>query len=300
MGLVSKPYTFVNDTTADGTEVNSDFDTLYTLVNGNLDSDNLAAGAVGMTEIADDAVNFNKIDWGTGANQVRGTETTTWRLGQGLANYLDLASPALTGNRTWTLQDTSDTFVGRATTDTLTNKSLTSPTITGTVGGSAAYTISGGSIDGVSIGATTPASGAFTSTRISPSGAGTFTATAGTQYTGHLAGTVLTTDATQTTLVTITLGEDQALTVETVVSAILWGGAKGYHAVFMYGARKDGAAAVSEIMPNSLLASANDDSSIFVDCTWSVSGNDVLLQVTGDAGQIIQWTACVRYTIVDI
>lgn len=129
MGLVSKPYTFVNNTTAVGTEVNSDFDTLYTLVNGNLDSDNLAAGAVGTTEIADDAVNFNKIDWGTGADQVRGTETTTWRLGQGLANYLDIASPALTGNRTWTLQDTSDTFVGRATTDTLTNKTLTTPVI---------------------------------------------------------------------------------------------------------------------------------------------------------------------------
>ena len=33
--------------------------------------------------------------------------------------------------RTYTLQDSSDTLVGRATTDTLTNKTLTSPTITG-------------------------------------------------------------------------------------------------------------------------------------------------------------------------
>lgn len=41
MGLVVKPFTFVNGTIADATEVNPDFDTLYTLVNGNIDSANI-------------------------------------------------------------------------------------------------------------------------------------------------------------------------------------------------------------------------------------------------------------------
>lgn len=129
-GVVSKPFTFTNNTVADANQVNSDFDTLYALVNGNIDAANLAAGAIGTSEIADNSVNFLKIDWGTGLNQVRGTETTSWRLGQGGANFIDIASPALTGNRTWTLQDSNDTFVGRATTDTLSNKSLTAPVIT--------------------------------------------------------------------------------------------------------------------------------------------------------------------------
>ena len=50
------------------------------------------------------------------------------------AHYAALQAPAhsaFSGNITLTLPATTDTLVGRTTTDTLTNKTLTSPTILG-------------------------------------------------------------------------------------------------------------------------------------------------------------------------
>ena len=44
---------------------------------------------------------------------------------------ITLAAPAVAGTTTLTLPATTDTLVGKTTTDTLTNKTLTSPTITG-------------------------------------------------------------------------------------------------------------------------------------------------------------------------
>lgn len=44
--------------------------------------------------------------------------------------FTSLFTNTNTASRTYTLQDSSDTLVGRATTDTLTNKTLTSPTLT--------------------------------------------------------------------------------------------------------------------------------------------------------------------------
>lgn len=110
MGTLVKPFTYANGTVIDATELNSNLDTLYTGINGNIDTANIAANGVGTSKIADDAVttakilaanvttakiadsnittakiadanvttvkiandavNEDKIDWGTGAGQV--------------------------------------------------------------------------------------------------------------------------------------------------------------------------------------------------------------------------------------
>ncbi len=74
-------------------------------------------------------------------------------MGSGATGNITLTS-APTGSRTWTFQDSSDTVVGRATTDTLTNKTLTAPVLTSPVLGDATVT----TINKITI--TTPASGA--------------------------------------------------------------------------------------------------------------------------------------------
>ena len=111
MAAAVKPFTFSNGTTADATEVNANFDTLYTLVNGNLDQANLANNAVGTSEIADNAVTTAKIandqitsdkiadnqvqeehiNWGTEASQVS-AEDMPIADGEGLFSTDDVES----------------------------------------------------------------------------------------------------------------------------------------------------------------------------------------------------------------
>lgn len=88
--------------------------------------------------------------------------------------------------RTFTLPDADTTLVGTDATQTLTNKTLSGGTISGTVSASGAtfsnlgtvttVDINGGTADGVTIGGSTAAAGSFTT--LSASGAGTFSSTA--------------------------------------------------------------------------------------------------------------------------
>jgi|GEM_PF-5634883 len=54
MAKITLPYTIQNGNTADGGQVQQDFDAILAQVNGNLDSTNLASGAVTLAKLASD------------------------------------------------------------------------------------------------------------------------------------------------------------------------------------------------------------------------------------------------------
>jgi hypothetical protein len=176
-GTVVKPNTFVTGTAASATEVNADFDTLYTLVNGNIDNANVK-GAAGIVA--------SKIAPGTfaaGAYSFAGSTITN----------STLTAPIINGSITGTYSLDGTVTINSPTinTPTITGLTLTSPTISGTVSGGASYTspiittsptaagatwtdlgtvttadINAGTFDGV-VGGTVPAAGSFTTLKAS-------------------------------------------------------------------------------------------------------------------------------------
>lgn len=126
MPLVTKSNTFTNGTTADASQVNQDFDTLYNLVNGLLDSANIAPNGVqtsnvggevitpaktkgiayaidllgtsgfvfsGLT-VTKDGTNANKIDIASGIAYLYQTDGTLRRMAIGTASYTTTSASA--------------------------------------------------------------------------------------------------------------------------------------------------------------------------------------------------------------
>ncbi len=68
-----------------------------------------------------------------------GTTSPTFEIGRGSGTALNITKTS-TVDRIWSHPDSDDTYVGLTSTQTLTNKTLQDPTITGTVAGAAGYT----------------------------------------------------------------------------------------------------------------------------------------------------------------
>ena len=97
------------------------------------------------------------VDAGSTANPFR--NIFLWGTGTYGSTYMELTG-APTSTRVWTIQDATDTFVGKATTDTLTNKTLTTPTVnSATLGGASTVVPSGATLTIQSGGTLTCASG---------------------------------------------------------------------------------------------------------------------------------------------
>ena len=113
------------------------------------------------------------------AGNVRFDDDIIWLSGQTFAQRGILAH-ANTGIRTYTFQDSSDTIVGRDTTDTLTNKTLTSPTLT-------SPTLTSPTLTTPALG--TPSSGVLTSCTGTAAGLTAGNVTTNANLTGHVTST---------------------------------------------------------------------------------------------------------------
>jgi hypothetical protein len=95
----------------------------------------------------------------------------------GTTNTRTMLSSTQTVDRTLSLPDATDTLVGKATTDTLTNKTLTSPTITGgalngTLGSTTPSTVAATTLTTNAVGAWTSSSSGATTPTITTTGTG--------------------------------------------------------------------------------------------------------------------------------
>jgi hypothetical protein len=110
MGVITKPFHFTSGTTIEPSQVNSDFDTLYSEINGNLSSANVASDIVttsGVQTLSNKTLNVNR-SIGQYDNWVDESDaaTITFNLASGNKQRVTLA-----GNRTLALSNVQNGHV---------------------------------------------------------------------------------------------------------------------------------------------------------------------------------------------
>lgn len=134
MGLITKDKTWADNENVLYTDINSDFDTLYNEVNGNLDNDNIdASAAIATTKISGTAVNLSSeqtitgvkfFDKATKSKLTTDTDASTVTFDLDASN---LHTVTLGGNRTLALSnaDTGQVFVIRLVQDGTGSRTVT-------------------------------------------------------------------------------------------------------------------------------------------------------------------------------
>jgi hypothetical protein len=98
MGIIVKPNTFSNNTAAQASEVNSNFDTIFNDYNGNIGAANISSSAITTAKIADSAVTTVKIaDSNVTTAKIADSSVTTAKIAAGAVTNakLDTATGGL-------------------------------------------------------------------------------------------------------------------------------------------------------------------------------------------------------------
>ncbi len=144
-GLTLPAFTASGNITGSGSPTISSFGAINGLtLTANATGFSVAGGTTSKTLTVNNTLTFA----GTDATTItfQGTDTYVGRATTDTLTNKTLTSPVIStivNTGTLTLPTSTDTLVGRATTDTLTNKTLTSPTIQGTVGAGTGLTMPG-------------------------------------------------------------------------------------------------------------------------------------------------------------